>query len=291
MKKGTSFIVVAAMMMGLMLTGCGGNDNSGTTAASATTEAVTDVATEDQDTELLDTTDDTEDISDDDTEDSLDAIDEEDTDDTEDDSEEAEADPSLVGVYTENGYENEYFGFKIDLDDTYTLQTRGSATGSTDASEIVDDSNSDEVVQTAMDDVDNVYSTGANYAFCANDGTHFILVRIKSPAGGGNVGYDVWADEESIVKASLSELENIVSTTATQLGAEASNIESDYSECEIFGEKHYMCTASADMSGTDYSLTNVIVRSDDGKYEATIVIETLGDRNYQDVIDNCFSPL
>ena len=286
MKKGTSFIVVAAMMMGLMLTGCGGNDNSGTTAASATTEAVTDVATEDQDTELQDTTDDTEDISEDDTEDSSDAIDED-----ADDSEEAEADSSLVGVYTENGYENEYFGFKINLDDTYTLQTRGSATGSTDASEIVDDSNSDEVVQTAMDDVDNVYATGADYAFCANDGTHFILVRIKSPAGGGNVGYDVWADEESIVKASLSELENIVSTTATQLGAEASNIESDYSECEIFGEKHYMCTAAADMSGTDYSLTNVIVRSDDGKYEATIVIETLGDRNYQDVIDNCFSPL
>ena len=28
MKKGTSYIVVAAMMMGLMLTGCGGNDNS-----------------------------------------------------------------------------------------------------------------------------------------------------------------------------------------------------------------------------------------------------------------------
>ncbi len=41
MKKGTSYIVVAAMMMGLMLTGCGGSDNSDTTAASATTESVT----------------------------------------------------------------------------------------------------------------------------------------------------------------------------------------------------------------------------------------------------------
>ena len=38
MKKGTSYIVVAAMMMGLMLTGCGGNDNSVT---KATTEAET----------------------------------------------------------------------------------------------------------------------------------------------------------------------------------------------------------------------------------------------------------
>ena len=45
MKKGTSYIVVAAMMMGLMLTGCGGNDNSVT---KATTEAETGAATEEQ---------------------------------------------------------------------------------------------------------------------------------------------------------------------------------------------------------------------------------------------------
>lgn len=290
MKKGTSYLVVAAMMMGLMLTGCGGNDNSGSSVTKATTETVT----EDQDTEdaFADDTDTEDAFADDtDTEESSDTVDEEETEESADDSDEAEADPSLVGVYTENGYENSFFGFKINLDDSYTLQTRGSATGSTDASEIVEDSNSDETIQTAMDDVDSMFSTGTNYAFCANDGTHYILVRIKSPKGGGNVGYSVWADEETIVKSSLSELENIVSTTATQLGAEASNIESDYSECEIFGEQHYKCTATADMSGKDYSLTNVIIRSDDGKYEATIVIETLGDTNYQDVIDNCFSPL
>lgn len=45
------------------------------------------------------------------------------------------------------------------------------------------------------------------------------------------------------------------------------------------------------MSGTEYSLTNVIVRSDDGKYTMIIAIETLGDRNYQDILDNMFSPL
>lgn len=56
MKKGTSYIVVAAMMMGLMLTGCGGNDNSVT---KATTEAETEAATEEQDTETQDTADDT----------------------------------------------------------------------------------------------------------------------------------------------------------------------------------------------------------------------------------------
>lgn len=62
MKKGTSYIVVAAMVMGLILTGCGGSDNSDTTAASATTESVTEVATEEQDTEIQDTADDTEEI-------------------------------------------------------------------------------------------------------------------------------------------------------------------------------------------------------------------------------------
>ena len=105
MKKGTSYIVVAAMMMGLMLTGCGGNDNSVT---KATTEAETGAATEEQDTETQDTADDTEDSSV--------AIDEEDTEEDTEDSEEAEADPSIVGVYTKNGYENSYFGFKINLD-------------------------------------------------------------------------------------------------------------------------------------------------------------------------------
>lgn len=89
MKKGTSYIVVAAMMMGLMLTGCGGNDNSVT---KATTEAETGAATEEQDTETQDTADDTEDSSV--------AIDEEDTEEDTEDSEEAEADPSIVGVYT-----------------------------------------------------------------------------------------------------------------------------------------------------------------------------------------------
>lgn len=107
MKKGTSYIVVAAMVMGLILTGCGGSDNSDTTAASATTESVTEVATEEQDTEIQDTADDTEDSSV--------AIDEEDTAEDTEDSEEAEADPSIVGVYTKNGYENSYFGFIINL--------------------------------------------------------------------------------------------------------------------------------------------------------------------------------
>lgn len=105
MKKGTSYIVVAAMMMGLMLTGCGGNDNSVT---KATTEAETEAATEEQDTETQDTADDTEDSSV--------AIDEEDTEEDTEDSEEAEADPSIVGVYTKNGYENSYFGFVSKLD-------------------------------------------------------------------------------------------------------------------------------------------------------------------------------
>ena len=117
MKKGTSYIVVAAMMMGLILTGCGGSDNSDTTAASATTESVTEAATEEQDSETQDTADDTEDSSV--------AIDEEDTAEDTEDSEEAEADPSIVGVYTKNGYENSYFGFKINLEGSYGIQTRG----------------------------------------------------------------------------------------------------------------------------------------------------------------------
>ena len=183
MKKGTSYIVVAAMMMGLMLTGCGGSDNSDTTAASATTESVTEEATEEQDTETQDTADDTEDSSV--------AIDEEDTEEDTEDSEEAEADPSIVGVYTKNGYENSYFGFKIDLEGSYGIQTRGSLLSATDISEVVEDSNSDETVQRALDNLDNSFTVGNDYAFCANDGTHYILLKIKSPKGGGNYGYDV----------------------------------------------------------------------------------------------------
>ena len=157
MKKGTSYIVVAAMMMGLMLTGCGGNDNSVT---KATTEAETEAATEEQDTETQDTADDTEDSSV--------AIDEEDTEEDTEDSEEAEADPSIVGVYTKNGYENSYFGFKINLEGSYGIQTRGSLLTATDISEVVEDSNSDETVQRALDNLDNSFTVGNDYAFCAN---------------------------------------------------------------------------------------------------------------------------
>lgn len=276
MKKGTSYIVVAAMMMGLMLTGCGGNDNSVT---KATTEAETEAATEEQDTETQDTADDTEDSSV--------AIDEEDT----EDSEEAEADPSIVGVYTKNGYENSYFGFKINLEGSYGIQTRGSLLTATDISEVVEDSNSDETVQRALDNLDNSFTVGNDYAFCANDGTHYILLKIKSPKGGGNYGYDVWADENTVAKATVAQMDTVITSTASRIGAEASNIETDYSKCTVFGEEHYICTATADMSGTEYSLTNVIVRSDDGKYTMIIAIETLGDRNYQDILDNMFSPL
>ncbi len=276
MKKGTSYIVVAAMMMGLMLTGCGGNDNSVT---KATTEAETEAVTEEQDTETQDTADDTEDSSV--------AIDEEDT----EDSEEAEADPSIVGVYTKNGYENSYFGFKINLEGSYGIQTRGSLLTATDISEVVEDSNSDETVQRALDNLDNSFTVGNDYAFCANDGTHYILLKIKSPKGGGNYGYDVWADENTVAKATVAQMDTVITSTASRIGAEASNIETDYSKCTVFGEEHYICTATADMSGTEYSLTNVIVRSDDGKYTMIIAIETLGDRNYQDILDNMFSPL
>lgn len=285
MKKGTSYIVVAAMMMGLMLTGCGGSDNSDTTAASATTESVTEEATEEQDTETQDTADDTEDSSV--------AIDEEDTEEDTEDSEEAEADPdpSIVGVYTKNGYENSYFGFKINLEGSYGIQTRGSLLSATDISEVVEDSNSDETVQRALDNLDNSFTVGNDYAFCANDGTHYILLKIKSPKGGGNYGYDVWADEKTVAKATVAQMDTVVTSTASRIGAEASNIETGYSKCTVFGEEHYICTATADMSGTEYSLTNVIVRSDDGKYAMTIAIETLGDRNYQDILDDMFSPL
>lgn len=276
MKKGTSYIVVAAMMMGLMLTGCGGNDNSVT---KATTEAETEAVTEEQDTETQDTADDTEDSSV--------AIDEENT----EDSEEAEADPSIVGVYTKNGYENSYFGFKINLEGSYGIQTRGSLLTATDISEVVEDSNSDETVQRALDNLDNSFTVGNDYAFCANDGTHYILLKIKSPKGGGNYGYDVWADENTVAKATVAQMDTVITSTASRIGAEASNIETDYSKCTVFGEEHYICTATADMSGTEYSLTNVIVRSDDGKYTMIIAIETLGDRNYQDILDNMFSPL
>lgn len=277
MKKGASYIVVAAMMMGLMLTGCGGSDNPDTTAASATTESVTEAATEEQDTETQDTADDIEDSSV--------AIDEEDT------AEDTEADPSIVGVYTKNGYENSYFGFKINLEGSYGIQTRGSLLSATDISEVVEDSNSNETVQKALDNLDNSFTVGNDYAFCANDGTHYILLKIKSPKGGGNYGYDVWADEETVAKATVAQMDTVITSTASRIGAEASNIETGYSTCTVFGEEHYICTATADMSGTEYSLTNVIVRSDDGKYAMTIAIETLGDRNYQDILDNMFSPL
>ena len=262
MKKGTSYIVVAAMMMGLMLTGCGGNDNSVT---KATTEAETEAATEEQDTETQDTADDTEDSSV--------AIDEEDTEEDTEDSEEAEADPSIVGVYTKNGYENSYFGFKINLEGSYGIQTRGSLLTATDISEVVEDSNSDETVQRALDNLDNSFTVGNDYAFCANDGTHYILLKIKSPKGGGNYGYDVWADENTVAKATVAQMDTVITSTASRIGAEASNIETDYSKCTVFGEEHYICTATADMSGTEYSLTNVIVRSDDGKY--TMIIACL----------------
>ena len=277
MKKGASYIVVAAMMMGLMLTGCGGSDNPDTTAASATTESVTEAATEEQDIETQDTADDTEDSSV--------AIDEEDT------AEDTEADPSIVGVYTKNGYENSYFGFKINLEGSYGIQTRGSLLSATDISEVVEDSNSNETVQRALGNLDNSFTVGNDYAFCANDGTHYILLKIKSPKGGGNYGYDVWADEETVAKATVAQMDTVVTSTASRIGAEASNIETGYSTYTVFGEEHYICTATADMSGTEYSLTNVIVRSDDGKYAMTIAIETLGDRNYQDILNNMFSPL
>ena len=161
----------------------------------------------------------------------------------------------------------------------------------TDISEVVEDSNSDETVQRALDNLDNSFTVGNDYAFCANDGTHYILLKIKSPKGGGNYGYDVWADENTVAKATVAQMDTVITSTASRIGAEASNIETDYSKCTVFGEEHYICTATADMSGTEYSLTNVIVRSDDGKYTMIIAIETLGDRNYQDILDNMFSPL
>lgn len=194
------------MMMGLMLTGCGGNDNSVT---KATTEAETEAATEEQDTETQDTADDTEDSSV--------AIDEEDTEEDTEDSEEAEADPSIVGVYTKNGYENSYFGFKINLEGSYGIQTRGSLLTATDISEVVEDSNSDETVQRALDNLDNSFTVGNDYAFCANDGTHYILLKIKSPKGGGNYGYDVWADENTVAKATVAQMDTVITSTASRL--------------------------------------------------------------------------
>lgn len=37
--------------------------------------------------------------------------------------------------------------------------------------------------------------------------------------------------------------------------------------------------------------TTLYILTLDGKYTMIIAIETLGDRNYQDILDNMFSPL
>ena len=72
-------------------------------------------------------------------------------------------------------------------------------------------------MQRALDNLDNSFTVGNDYAFCANDGTHYILLKIKSPKGGGNYGYDVWADEETVAKATVAQMDTVVHLQQVEL--------------------------------------------------------------------------
>ena len=106
MKKGTTYVVVAAMMMGLMLTGCGDKDSSEKTTAEVTTESgfLPEISSESDDTEDVSDYDDTEDYEDTEDCDDSDISTEEDTEDTESEDDTEESENPFIQYFENQGF-------------------------------------------------------------------------------------------------------------------------------------------------------------------------------------------
>ena len=167
-------------------------------------------------------------------------------------------DYSVLGTYVKNGYENEYFGYRIELPSDYELVTR-SILQSVDKSmeRTIEDSNS----ESTLSWLNSSLNLSSAKVFEAQSDTDYMCVSVETP------GFmkDYWDEEETIAKNTAEEVEKNLSSSNESVTVSGVSTTVDYLDDFIDG-KHYAISYKCLLNDVPYYGIEIIVRSKDKNY-------------------------
>ncbi len=184
----------------------------------------------------------------------------------------AAEDYSMLGVYTNNGYKNEYFNYQLNLPaGNWTLESRGLFVPV--GSDIVTEANKESTLSFLKTSLDLSAATG----FEANSDSDYVAITIESPG----VINDSWADEETIAENTYSSvIEDLESGNTEDVSVTQIEAQVDYLDHFIDG-KHYCCVYKCLLNGVPYYGVQIYVRSRDAKYLSVFDIQSFDPENIE----------
>ena len=188
----------------------------------------------------------------------------------------AAEDYSMLGRYTSNGYENEYFNYQLNLPPgNWTLEGRGLFIPVN--SDVVTEANKEDTLSFLKSSLDLSFATG----FEADSDYDYVAVTIQSPG----LMNDSWADEKTIAENSLSTvLEDMETANGADMSVTQIEGQVDYLDDFIDG-KHYCCIYGCLLNDVPYYGIQIYVRSKDEKYLSIIDIQSFYPENVEAIAD------
>lgn len=194
---------------------------------------------------------------------------------------EEEEDYTVLGLYKEQGYINEYFGYQIDLPAEFVLESR--ATVNLNNEDVIESSNKETTLSMLKALVNLSYTTG----FTAMTNEDYLCVTLQSPG----IMNDHWASEDEIAENTFVNVMDELEAMNEEEGitVEQINGQVDYLDHFIDG-KHSCCLYDCLLNGMPYYGVQIYVVSDDSKYLSIIDIQSFNPDHIEAICD-CFTEL
>lgn len=189
-----------------------------------------------------------------------------------------------LGLLTESGYENTYFGFRCEVPSEYMPDSRGVliASDAQDRAAVAEASNS----ESALSLLNSQMTFGGATVFLAStDAGDCVVVDIESTG----LVYDGWEDAETIADNSVDKAyENLAS-----MGSEdviIADIQIEKTQFTVMDELYWGLTYSCTMNGVPYYGNGVFMVSEDNQYLITLQTASF-DAQQADVILGYFKKI
>lgn len=194
----------------------------------------------------------------------------------------SEADRNVVGIVTENGYENERFGLKCTLPSDYTIDCR-SAVQPADPQEMLDASNSDETIDLLATQV--ALGSATVFSASAANETDNMVITIEFPGA----GYDEWDSEEVVAEGSMDSVRENMKNAGTE-DVTVDNIDVELAQINFMGEEHTGLEYSCTMNDIPFYGKTIFLISDNSKFAFVLDMLAMDDATIAEML-NSFTKL
>ncbi len=176
-----------------------------------------------------------------------------------------EIDDSVVGLYKEHGYVNEYFGYQLDLPDEFTPESRGLMTFVNES--VVDSANK----ESNIDHLKTLLKLSAAKVFGAESDRDFITITVESPG----ILKDYWEEEDVVAENSVQTIVTSLQEKADEAGAFLTNVDTHVDTLDDFaGGKHSVILYKYTWDEIPVYGLFVLIRSADRQYLSEIMMES-----------------